>query len=279
MSHTPVPSSSYSKAARFTVYVATVLSIVMVLFPPFTSLNGTEYAIILTGPEWSRAVGDLGDSLGLTARINWAILAMQLAVVWLIVLGVRHYLLKEPTTPPVTSLVLGSLLFLFTPSLAVGQSAAPEGAAEEATVGVQGGRFGVGFTSSWPAYGLSGTMQVSESLTAEAVLGMLGTVSNFGGRLWYRFSRNPAYDLYGYGAASMYRYGYNLGALGRGSENVLGFGGGAGVEASLRTLFGDENFPPIFVNVEAGLAFANFEYYNFSSFTLGAGIHYRFGGK
>lgn len=151
----------------------------------------------------------------------------------------------------------------------------------DGTVGVQGGRYGVGFASSWPSYGISGTLQMSETLTAEAIIGALGTVSHFGGRVWYRFNRNVNYDLYGYGAVGVYRYRYTnfdrFGARIRDTESVLGLGAGVGIEAGLQKLLGDENFLPLFINAEFGLALASFEYYNFSSFSFGAGIHYRFG--
>lgn len=152
---------------------------------------------------------------------------------------------------------------------------------EEASVGVQGGRFGIGFSSAWPAYGISGTLQMNPSITAEAVLGFFGPVTNLGGRVWYRFNRNTNYDLYGYGGISVYRYSANLGILGGSvSENVFGAGFGAGIEAGLRKLFKDEEFPPIFVNAELGLALATFEYYGgFSTLALGLGAHYRFGAK
>ncbi len=157
------------------------------------------------------------------------------------------------------------LLIVTAPEIASAQDSEP-------TVGVQGGRFGVGFTSSWPSYGLSGTLQVNEKITAEAILGFFGTVSNFGGRVWYRFMPDVVYDIYGYGAASMYRYDYIFD-----TESVLGIGGGAGIEANLGKLFNQEDFPPLFMNWEIGLAFADFKYYNFSSFVFGAGVHYRFG--
>lgn len=152
------------------------------------------------------------------------------------------------------------------------------------TIGSQGGRFGIGFASSWPAYGISGTMHFNERITGEAVLGFLGTISNLGGRAWYRFNRQTNYDLYGYAAASLYQYRYNafdpltLGTR-KETENVIGIGGGAGIETGLRALFKDETLPPIFFNWEIGLALANFDYYNFSSFVFGGGIHYRFGGR
>lgn len=152
----------------------------------------------------------------------------------------------------------------------------------DSTVGVQGGRYGIGLASSWPAYGISGTIQVSETLTGEAVLGFFGTVSNFGGRIWYRFNRNETYDIYAYGGLGVYRYtGFDsiLLDLNR-TESVLGIGLGAGVEAGLPKLFDDEDLPPIFLNAELGLALASFEYYTgFSTLSLGFGVHYRFGEK
>lgn len=171
-------------------------------------------------------------------------------------------------------------------------ASAPEGGASEATadpipdndstVGVQGGRYGIGLASSWPAYGISGTIQVSETLTGEAVLGFFGAVSNFGGRIWYRFNRNETYDIYAYGGLGVYRYtGFDsiLLDLNR-TESVLGVGLGAGVEAGLPKLFDDEDLPPIFLNAELGLALASFEYYTgFSTLSLGFGVHYRFGEK
>lgn len=152
----------------------------------------------------------------------------------------------------------------------------------DSTVGVQGGRYGIGLASSWPAYGISGTIQVSETLTGEAVLGFFGAVSNFGGRIWYRFNRNETYDIYAYGGVGVYRYtGFDsiLLDLNR-SESVVGLGLGAGIEAGLPKLFDDEDLPPIFLNAELGLALASFEYYSgFSALTLGFGVHYRFGEK
>ena len=152
----------------------------------------------------------------------------------------------------------------------------------DSTVGVQGGRYGVGLGSSWPAYGLSGTIQISETITGEAILGFFGDVTNFGGRIWYRFNRNAKYDIYGYGGVGVYRYkGFDSILLDIGvSEGVLGLGFGAGVEAGLAKLFDDEDFPPIFVSAELGIALASFEYYGgFSTISLGFGIHYRFGEK
>lgn len=159
------------------------------------------------------------------------------------------------------------------PSTAMAQEA------DGPTVGVQGGKFGVGFASSWPAYGISGTYQANEKITGQVVLGLLGTVTNIGVRGLYRFNRNVKYDLYGFAGLGFYRYSYNFLGIGE-SETVVGVGFGAGIETGLPELVDDPEFPPIFLSAEIGLALATFDVYqNFSTFGFGAGIHYRFGGQ
>ena len=37
-------------------------------------------------------------------------------------------------------------------------------------------KYSIGFQSSWPSYGLSGKMDVSDDLTAQAVIGFAGNV-------------------------------------------------------------------------------------------------------
>lgn len=96
MTNPPSRSRLSSNAALFTLYVAAVLSVVMILFPPYASLNGTEYAFVLTGPAWLSNMGTLGENLGLTARIHWILLLVQLAAVWAIALGARIFLGKPP---------------------------------------------------------------------------------------------------------------------------------------------------------------------------------------
>lgn len=257
----------------------------MILFPPFASLSGTEYAFLLTGPGWARGMEAVAGHLGLTTHIQWPVLIVQLAALWAIALGAVWFLRQSEHSAKGFghAFVLGcfSLMILPLATVATANANPISTAPTDTTVGMQGGKFGVGFASSWPAYGISGTYQVNPAVTAEAVIGLLGTVSNFGGRLWYRFNRNHNYDLYAYGAASIYRYGYYSYDLGlnrrRESESVLGLGGGAGFEYGLRSLMNDQTMPPVFFNVELGIALASFEYYNFSSFVWGGGIHYRFG--
>lgn len=67
----------------FLIGMAAGLTIAMVLFPPFLSVSGTEYAFVASGPAWARQLGRLDGEPGLVAaRIHWLALAAQLAFVW-----------------------------------------------------------------------------------------------------------------------------------------------------------------------------------------------------
>jgi hypothetical protein len=284
-----------SRGAHLIIYLGVVATAIMILFPPFSTLSGREFAFLLTGPEWLRGVDAVGADLGIAARIDWIALVGQLAVVWLVVAGGVWFVvgtaddLRIPA-PAFIAAVLSIVLVM--PAGAqvnqqeTSQEASPDGVSQDRVspdvpVSMQGGRYGVGFASTWPAYGLSGTFQLNEAMTAEAIVGAFGTISNFGGRLWYRFNLNPSYDLYGFGGVGLLRYGYrefvSFSETRRATENVLGLSGGIGLETGLQALFGDQNLPPLFFNWEVGLSYADFEHYNFSSFMLGGGVRYRFG--
>jgi len=177
------------------------------------------------------------------------------------------------------------MLFVILPLLAAvpeahGQDAAttssPDASATlidiTAPVGSQSGRFGVGMGSSFPAYGLSGTYRVNEQVTAEAILGLMGTVTSVAGRGWYRFKQDPTYDVYGFATAGVYRYGIF-------DESAFGIGGGVGIELSWAKILDKPDFIPLYSNFDIGLVLANFDRYNFSALSWGGGIHYRFGGN
>jgi len=88
------PLPAMAGLADFLVFTAIVVTVVLVLFPPFTSLHGTEHAFVFTGPEWSRRIGALGPELGLSARIHWPALLVQLGGLWAVALGARWFLLR-----------------------------------------------------------------------------------------------------------------------------------------------------------------------------------------
>jgi hypothetical protein len=146
---------------------------------------------------------------------------------------------------------------------------APAGAQERSSP------FGIGFQSSWPAYGLSGLYDVNDKITAQLVVGALGSWTTVTGRGLYHFSQQEKYNIYGFGSAGMYRYSFR--ALGASeSESSLIVGGGAGMEFPLRKLFNDEDFPPLYWSFDLGFSAGSFEHYNWSGFIWGGGIHYRF---
>ena len=78
--------------ASFLIGIAAGLTIAMLLFPPFISVSGTEYAFIASGPAWTQHVLRLGVEPGLSARIHWAVLGAQLGAVWALA-GLASWLL------------------------------------------------------------------------------------------------------------------------------------------------------------------------------------------
>lgn len=129
---------------------------------------------------------------------------------------------------------------------------------------------GVGFQSSWPAYGLSGIYDVNPTVSAQAVVGFLGGWTTLSGRGLYRFSQRPFIDPYGYGSLGMWRYD-----SGFANASAVSFGGGGGVDFDLRMLVPD--FPPLYMNVEFGLSVMNMELAGYTGawMSFGAGLHYR----
>ncbi|MCK5903579.1 MAG: outer membrane beta-barrel protein [Cocleimonas sp.] len=126
------------------------------------------------------------------------------------------------------------------------------------------GQYSVGFQSSWPSYGLSTKYETSDVLTLQATLGALGTVTNLGGRVLYKFKKMPEYDLYGFGSVGVYNY--SSGVI---DESVFGFGGGVGMEYDLSK--------ELTVNAELGMSIVNFdEYTGYSTVGIGIGLHYWF---
>ncbi len=128
-------------------------------------------------------------------------------------------------------------------------------------------KFGVGITSSYPAYGISGLYDMSEKVTLQAVLGAFGSVTAVSGRGMFRFDRKEKYDWYGFGTVGMWTCTY--------CSSTLGFGGGAGAELKWSKIFGDADFPPLFSTFELGMVTANLGN-AFSGFFWGGGLHYRF---
>ena len=128
----------------------------------------------------------------------------------------------------------------------------------------------VGFQSSgFTSHGISAKMDLSDKLAAQGIVGFFGNVSNYSVRGLYKFKQQDHLSLYGYGSVGMWAWNNAFY-----DENVLGFGGGAGVSYDLRGL--DSEFIPLFVNLELGLNVVNFNHYNYGGIGLGSGIEYKF---
>jgi hypothetical protein len=132
-------------------------------------------------------------------------------------------------------------------------------------------KLGVGFQSSWPAYGISGIYDVNPQVSGQAVLGFLGGWTTVSGRGLYRFAQRPFLDPYGFGSVGMWRYD-----SGFADASAVSFGGGGGIDFDLRRLGPD--IPPLYLNMELGLSIMNMELAGYTGawMAFGAGMHYRF---
>jgi hypothetical protein len=131
-------------------------------------------------------------------------------------------------------------------------------------------QFGVGIQSSWPTFGVSGMLDLDERVSVQGVVGLFGTINMFAARGLYRFSIEEMWSVYGYGAAGAVTHRY----LRRERETTLGLGAGVGLEYDWRAW--SRKLPPIQWNLELGLAYADFDFYDYTGFSFGAGVHYRF---
>ena len=133
------------------------------------------------------------------------------------------------------------------------------------------GGYAVGFQSSGVSSGLSGKMEISDEITAQAVLGFFGAVSNYSVRGLYKFNSDEHWDAYGFGSLGMWTWD---GSGGFDDETVFGLGAGVGIEYDWRALA--PTLPPVYWNLELGFNIASFDNYDFSSVGIGVGAHYRF---
>lgn len=139
--------------------------------------------------------------------------------------------------------------------------------------------YSVGLQSAWPAYGISGKMDMSDTFTAEAILGGLGALTTVSGRGYWYLERKPKHAWYGFGTVGAWRWSdrYYLGNdLYDDSETAIAFGGGAGVELDWRAIF-DPDFPSLRSTIDVGLTMSTFNRYaNWSLIGFGFGLHYHF---
>ncbi|RIW13373.1 hypothetical protein D0X99_16495 [Algoriphagus lacus] len=142
-------------------------------------------------------------------------------------------------------------------------------------------RFGVGFQSSFPSFGLSGKYDFTEKHSAQAVLGFSGPFTSIYGRYLYNFQEKGdsfVYKPYLLGQLGTYSYKYTTfddqGNPRSERENHIGFGVGAGIEFHV-----PEITDAVRLNIELGFNQVGFEFYDYSGFLIGIGGHYYFNTK
>jgi len=120
--------------------------------------------------------------------------------------------------------------------------------------------------------GLSVKYPYSDSITAQGIVGAIGTLTTFSVRGLYHFSNLKEARVYGYGSAGFLMIDGNVI---NSSETAVGLGTGIGLDYDLQKSF--PTLPALSLNGEVGANFVNFD--NFSGFnvlTIGLGLHYRF---
>lgn len=170
---------------------------------------------------------------------------------------------------PMKTLLLSIALCLLVPAAVAAQEAPPE--ADGAQGYEREGTMGAGVQLTWPTYGFSFMLDLSEQLSVQAVVG-----AGFGflvsGRGLFRFSPQELFIPYAYGEVGT-RTGFQ--GFGR-----LNFGAGGGIEADPRRILEDmEDLPPVYVSLEVGLNVTTFGAGTTGTRTrlqAGPALHYRF---
>lgn len=135
-------------------------------------------------------------------------------------------------------------------------------------------KYAIGFQSTWPAWGLSGQMDINDKLTGQAVLGFAGETNVYAVRGLYSLKKSFTpfkHNFYGFAAVGDYT-SPSIDLNGNSTrESVFGFGVGAGVEAAPFEEY------PVWFSLEVGASFASFKNDSgFNTIGFGLGAHYRF---
>ena len=131
-------------------------------------------------------------------------------------------------------------------------------------------KFSLGYHFTTQTSGLSGQMEFSDKVTAQAIIGFVGDVSNYSLRGRYHLATDKKWDAYAFASIGLFTWEES----GFAGENELSIGGGVGMEYDWQNL--DAGFPPITWSFEIEMNSAEFDNYDFSKFSLGIAAHYRF---
>jgi hypothetical protein len=174
-----------------------------------------------------------------------------------------------PRLPTGAPLVVALLLALAT---ALGSTAAPASAQAEpagerpATFPREGTR-GIGLQLSWPAFGISGMLDVADQVTIQGVLGGHMYGATLAGRGIYRFHPQDIWTPFAYGQVGLWTDYKTHGA-------VPNFGAGGGVEVDVRSFIPES--PPIMAAFEAGIISVFHGDGPRVWLQIGPAVHYRF---
>lgn len=137
-------------------------------------------------------------------------------------------------------------------------------------------KYGVGFQSTWPAWGLSGQMDINDKISGQLTFGSVDDTNVYSLRGLYNLKKSSepfAHNYYGFAAVGSETYSTVdlYGDTSRESTFIFGFG--AGVEGA------PFKNAPVWLSFEMSVSFASFDNYSGSygpGLNMGIGAHYRF---
>jgi len=132
------------------------------------------------------------------------------------------------------------------------------------------GKFALGMDAVFPVTGLSGKYWFSDKLGGQAIIGLFGDLSMYGGRVLYKFREGENHYLYGALLVGNWTYEWDWGWLGSGSESAFGFGINGGIEYFTKFI------PQLGFTLEIGYGSVKLEHYDYKALSYGTGIHYYF---
>jgi len=115
------------------------------------------------------------------------------------------------------------------------------------------GKFAIGIAAAFPVAGLSAKYWFSDKVGGQAVAGLSGGLSMYGGRVLFKFKEEENYYLYGAVLVGNWSYKWDYGWLGSGSESVFGYGLAGGFE------YFPKSIPSLGLALEIGYGAVNLE--------------------
>lgn len=131
--------------------------------------------------------------------------------------------------------------------------------------------FALGYHLTTFSNGFSGRMKLSDKVSAQVILGVFDSVSNYEIRGRYILATDQKWDGYAFAGVGIWTKDDSDGFD---DETVGAVSGGIGMEYDMQNL--DASYPPITWSFELSAHTAEFDNHDFTNFTLGVSGHYRF---